>query len=184
MPRVSLVQKEEAHPPIKEMFQKMEDNGARILNLFRVVAHHPRMGREFLRLGNAILFHGDLSPRLRELAILRVGYLTGATYEWTQHVHIALRVGVSKEQIDDIGTWPDSSLFDAQERAVLQYADEVVQTVKASDQAFSRLRDFLNERQVVELTITVGYYGMVARVLESLEIELEDGLNTIPFPMK
>jgi 4-carboxymuconolactone decarboxylase len=182
MPRVPLIQKEEALSPIKEMFQKMEDNGSRILNLFKVVAYNPKMGRDFLKLGNAILFKADLSPRLRELAILRVGTLTRATYEWTQHVRIALETGVTQEQIDDIGAWADSPRFDEQERAVLQYTDEVVKNVKASDEAFSRLRDFLPQREVVELTVTIGYYGMVARVLESMEIELEEGLIAVPFP--
>lgn len=181
MPRVPLIQKEEALSPIKEMFQKMEKNGFRILNLFKVVARSPHMGRDFLKLGNAILFKGELSPRLRELAILRVGNLTRASYEWTQHVPIALKAGARQEQIDGMGTWPESRMFDEQERAVLQYTDEVVMNVRASDEAFSRLRDFLKEREIVELTVTIGYYGMVARVLESMDIELEDGMKTIPF---
>jgi 4-carboxymuconolactone decarboxylase len=175
MPRVPLIRNEEADPMIRDMFTKMENNGHRVLNLFRVVAHSPQVGRGFLRLGNAILFRGDLSPTLRELAILRVGHLTKANYEWTQHVSIAMRVGVPQSQIDAISGWIDSKAFDDRERALLRYTDEVTQNVRTSEETFKTLRKFLSEKETVELTIVIGYYNMVSRVLESLQVELEEG---------
>jgi 4-carboxymuconolactone decarboxylase len=174
MPRVPLIQNEEADPMIRDLFAKMERNGHRILNLYRVVAHSPEVARGFLRLGNAILFKGDLSPGLRELAILRVGHLTKAHYEWTQHVAIAMRVGVTQSQIDGIGEWVDSKAFEDRERAVLRYTDEVTQDVRTSEETFQALRKFLSEKETVELTIVIGYYNMVSRVLESLQVELEE----------
>jgi 4-carboxymuconolactone decarboxylase len=174
MPRVPLIQNEEADPIIRDMFVKMEKNGYRVLNLFRVLAHSPQVGRGFLRLGNAILFKGDLSPKLRELAILRVGHLTKANYEWTQHVAIARGVGVIQTQIDGIGGWVDSKAFDDRERAVLRYTDEVTLDVRASEKTFEALRKFLSEKEAVELTVVIGYYNMVSRVLESLQVELEE----------
>ena len=174
MPRVPLIQNEEADPIIRDMFTKMEKNGYRVLNLFRVVAHSPEVGRGFLRMGNAILFKGELSPKLRELAILRVGHLTKANYEWTQHVAIALRVGVTQSQIDGIGGWVGSGEFDDRERAVLRYTDEVTQNVRTSEDTYQALRKFLSEKETVELTIVIGYYNMVSRVLESLQVELEE----------
>jgi 4-carboxymuconolactone decarboxylase len=174
MPRVPLIQNEEADPMIREMFVKMEKNGHRVLNLYRVLAHSPQVGRGFLRMGNAILFKGDLSPTLRELAILRVGNLTQANYEWTQHVAIAKRVGVPQTQIDGISGWVDSREFDERERAVLRYTDEVTQNVRASEAAFQALRRFLSEKEAVELTVVIGYYNMVSRILESLQVELEE----------
>src|SRR4030042_761735 len=82
MARVSFLAKEQAAPEIREMFQKMEDNGFRVLNLFKVMAHSPKVGRNFLRLGNAILFKGAVPPNLREMAILRVGHINQANCEW------------------------------------------------------------------------------------------------------
>jgi len=159
---------------VRDMFTRMGKNGHRVLNLYRVVAHSPQVCRGFLLLGNAILFKGDLSPKLRELAILRVGHITGANYAWTQHVSIATRVGVAQTQIDGIGGWAESKAFDDRERAVLRYTDEVTQNVRASEGAFLALREFLSEKETVELTIVIGYYNMVSRVLESLQVELEE----------
>ncbi len=173
MARVGLLNKEQAAPDVREMFEKMEDKGFPILNLYRVMAHCPQLGRDFLRLGNTILFKGTLPPTLRELAILRVGHINQAKYEWTQHVAIALRAGVKKEQIDTLPDWKNSANFNGQERAVLLYTDEVTQEIRVKDDTFASLQNFLDEEGVVELTATIGYYGMVCRILEALQVDLE-----------
>jgi 4-carboxymuconolactone decarboxylase len=173
MARVGLVNKAQAAPEIREMFAKMEEKGGRVLNVFKVMAHCPQVGYHFLRMGNAILFMGTVPPALRELAILRVGHINGATYEWTHHVPVALRVGVKPEQIEALRDWKDSDKFDEQERAVLQYTDEVTQNIRVREDTFAAVRGFLNEEGMVELTATIGYYGMVCRILEAFQVELE-----------
>lgn len=173
MARVSLLNKEQAAPDIREMFQKMEDNGFRVLNLFKVMAHCPRVGRYFLRMGNSILFKGAVPPNLRELAILRVGNIYQAKYEFTQHVPIALQTGVKQEQIDALPDWEKSGKFNEQERAILRYTDEVTKNIRVRDDTFAAVRSFLSEEGIVELTTTIGYYGMVCRILEALQVELE-----------
>ncbi len=174
MARVSIPSKDRVSDELKDVFQNMERRGGQVLNIYKVMAHCPRVGREFLRLGNAILFNGSLPPKIRELAILRVGDLAEATYEWTQHVPIGLKAGLTEQQIKTMHRWKDSPLFSDQERAVLQYTDEVAQNIRVSEETFRAVRDFLTEEQVVELTTTIGYYGMVSRILEALEIELEE----------
>ncbi len=173
MTRVGLLNEEQAAPELREMFQKMEEKGLRVLNIFRVMAHCPQVGYYFLRLGNSILLQGTVPPNLRELAILRVGHIHRAKYEWTHHVPIALRVGVREEQIDALPDWKNSGTFNDRERAVLQYTDEVTQNIRVQGDTFAALRHFLDEEGVVELTTTIGYYGMVCRVLEALQVELE-----------
>jgi AhpD family alkylhydroperoxidase len=126
-----------------------------------------------MRLGNSLLFHGVLPPRLRELAILRVAELTGAHYEWAHHVPIAQQAGVREEQIAGLKSWATSAHFDARERAVLAYTDSVASTVSVSDEVFGEARAHLSEAEVVELTLAIGYWGMVARVLVALRVDVE-----------
>ncbi len=175
MARVDLLNKEQASPKAREMLEDIEKKGFPILNLYRVMAHCPQIGRTFLRLGNMILFKGTLPPNLRELAILRVGNLNRAKYEWTQHVAIALQAGVSQEQIDALPDWENSGSFNGRERAFLRYTDEVTEDIRVKDDTFAALRRFLNEEGMVELTLTIGYYAMVCRILEALQVELENG---------
>ena len=173
MARVSQLRIEQTAPEIREMFQKMLDNGGRVLNLYKVLAHSPRVARYFLRLGNSILFKGTVPPNLRELAILRVGNIYQAKYEFTQHIPIALRTGVKQEQIDALPDWERSGKFNEQEKAILRYTDEVTRNIRVKDDTFASVRSFLSEEGIVELTTTIGYYGMVCRILEALQVELE-----------
>jgi len=175
MARVKLVEKEQADPIIKELFQKLEDNKAPIINLYRAVGNSPKVGRNFIRLGNAILNSEILDPKLRELAILRVGNLLQSEYEFTKHVVIGKGTGVTADQINELSRWRTSKKFTDIERAVLQYTDEMTLKVKVSDSTFAELKRFFDDPAIVKLTATIGYYGMVSRILVALQIELEPG---------
>jgi len=172
--RVRLLKNEEAPPESRELFEKIEGRGATILNLYRVVGHSSSVASTFVKLGNLLLNRAELSPKLRELAILRIAKLAGSEYEWTQHVPVALETGISRQQIDDVQAWQTSKNFGEEERAVLAYTDEVALYVKAKDETFEALRSHLSERSIVELTLSIGYWGMVARVLVPLEVDIED----------
>jgi len=174
MARVKLLEKNDADPMVREIFQKIEDSGGEVINLMKALAHSPKICRDFNRMGITLLLKGDLSPRLRELAILRVGNLARANYEWTKHVPMALEAGANQGQIDALSRWQDAACYDGQERAVLQYTDEVARNIRASDDTFKKIAEFLSQKEIIELTVTIGYYGMVCRVLETLQIELEN----------
>ena len=83
-------------------------------------------------------------------------------------------IPLTQEQIDGLSGWKDSTKFNEQERAVLQYTDEVSQNIRASDDAFAKISKFLSQKEIIELTVTIGYYGMVCRTLEALEVPLEN----------
>ncbi len=174
MARVSLLEKTQASDTFQEIFNTITGRGGKILNLFKAMAHCPDIGRGFLNLGNAILRKGHLPPQLRELAIIRVGHLNQAGYEITQHIPIGQRVGLTDDQIEALSNWHSSPHFNAHERAVLQFTDEITRNIRVSEETFQAVRAFLSEEQMVELTTTAGYYGMVCRVLETLQIELEE----------
>jgi len=173
MQRISLVEKDQAHPIVQKLYESNETRWPKILNLFKVMGHCPYIGLNFQRLGSSILRGEELPANWRELAILRVGYLTQSEYEFTQHTRIGLNAGVRQEQIDGISDWAASTEFDEQERAILRYTDEVVRDIKVKDETFAGIRDFLSEHAVVELTTVIGYYCMVSRILVALQVELE-----------
>lgn len=179
MARVTLIEKEKAPPEVKEVFQKIEDNGARILNLYKTVANSPNLLLNFIRLGNAVMGKTKVPPKLRELAILQVAKITGSEYEWAQHAPVAMEAGLSRKQLDAIPDWKKSAEFNDIEQAVLQYTDEVAKNVKVTDQTFSRLKKFFDEQTIVELTITIGFYGMVARLLVPLQVEIDESAGSV-----
>jgi alkylhydroperoxidase family enzyme len=154
----------------------------RSAHLFRMVAHAPTALRPFVHLGNALLFKGRLDPRLRELAILRTGHLCTAPYEVFQHRSIGRDVGLDAARIDATAAGACAPVYSPAEAAVLRYAEELVTDVRATDSTFAALERFLDAGQIVELTLVVGYYGMVARVLEALQVdaETEQKLHGVP----
>ncbi|MFO8009797.1 MAG: carboxymuconolactone decarboxylase family protein [Dehalococcoidia bacterium] len=174
MARIRLLRDHEAPEDTREIFRKIEANGAKVLNLYRAVGHSPSTVSTFIKLGNVLLNRTVLPPHLRELAILRIATLLECGYEWTQHEPIARGAGITESQLNDVARWDSADSFSEVERAVLRYTDEVTLNNKVSDETFSGLERHLDERDLVELTLAIGYWGMIARVLVPLEIEVED----------
>lgn len=145
------------------------------LNIFRMLAHAETALRPFLRFGGTILGSLGLEPRLRELAILEVARLTPARYEWVQHVPIARAVGVSTEQVaaveaGDLG----ADCLTERDRLVLALTREVVAGVRPGDELFGQVCELLSSREIVELLLTVGQYMMLARVMVTLDLEIDE----------
>jgi 4-carboxymuconolactone decarboxylase len=144
------------------------------LNIFRMLAHAETNLRPVVRLGASILAEQKLDARLRELAILQVGRLAPARYEWVQHVPIAKLVGVSNEQIDALERGDETAaVFDDDERLVLRAARELVRDVRPSDDTFAALERGFSPREIVELILAVGYYAMLARLMETVRIDID-----------
>lgn len=144
------------------------------LNVFRMAAHAETGLRPLLRLGQALLTEAQLDAKLRELAILRVAALSGARYEWVQHAEIARAVGASQAQVEALEHGEiDAPCFDDRERLVLAFTTEVTRDVAASDATFERMSAAFSPREVVELVLTVGYYMMLARLMETTAIDLD-----------
>jgi AhpD family alkylhydroperoxidase len=111
---------------------------------------------------------------LRELIIMRVAQLNGAPYEAAQHAPIALKEGVTQDQLDELKVWEHSRRFTPQQRAVLELTDGMTKNVQVPKAAIAAVREFLSDREVVELVATVGAYNMVSRFLEALDIHSDD----------
>lgn len=171
--RVSPVEKGQGYPMVEHFYRKMESQGKTVINLYKVLGHCPNIGLNVERLGSSVRKGEELSPRLRELAVLRVGDLAQSEYAFSKHSDVGLQVGLRKEQIESIRNWDSSPEFSEEEHAVLAYTDEVERDIKVKDETFSRLRSFLSERAIVELTVAICYYGMISRFLVALDIELE-----------
>jgi alkylhydroperoxidase family enzyme len=148
------------------------------LNIMKMFLNAPTNAIPLLAFGQSILTKQELDAHLRELAILRVAHLTGANYEWTQHVPLAKETGVTDAQVEALPQGADSDAFNELEKRVIRFTDEVTQDVKASAETFAALEKDLGPRQMVELALAAGFYGMVARVMESFEVELESTAGT------
>jgi alkylhydroperoxidase family enzyme len=136
------------------------------------------------RVGSAFINGSSLPPRLRELAILRVGYLSSAAYEVFQHEALARHVGLSDQEIAAIRAG-DPAALDETQRAVLEFVDDLVKNVRAGDATLAAMRARLDDAQVVDLILVSGFYMMICRILETGGVELDSqpiDWNTIALP--
>jgi len=173
MARIRFVEKGQGHPIVEQLYRKIESQGDTIMNVYKILGHCPNIGLNVERLAASLRKGEVLSPPLRELAILRVGHLVKSEYELSKHITIGFQAGLRPQQIENIGFWESSPEFNEEECAVLAFTDEVERDIMVKDETFGRLRSFLSEQAIVELTIVVGYYGLIGRLLVALDVELE-----------
>ena len=175
MARLPYVDPASAPEHVHEVLDRLPVN----LNVFRMMAHAENDFRPLVGLGTAILGRQKLSAKLRELAILRVAALSAARYEWVQHVPIAQATGAADAQIAALERGDIAAdAFDPLECAVLRFTTEVVRDVRASDATFAELARRLSAQEIVELILTVGYYMMIARLLETTAVDLDPPAGT------
>ena len=156
-----------------EKIEHERDRGAPPGHIHRAIANAPNLLRRFSGLALELRNHTKLDPRLRELALMTVGRIAGAEYEFVHHWNIALSVGVRREQLEQLADFERSPVFNEHERAVIRYAAEVTSNIKVSDATFNALREFLDNRRIMELAMNVAFYNGVVRIIVPIGVELE-----------
>jgi len=140
----------------------------------RMMIRHPALFRSQMELG-AILYNGLIPARDRELAVLRVGWLCRAPYEWGQHVIIAGRVGISSEEIARARIGSSAPGWSTHDAAILRGVEELLEDKALSDATYETLAKTWDEAQLIEFPQMVGQYVSIAFVQNSLRVPLEPG---------
>ncbi|GAB3010699.1 carboxymuconolactone decarboxylase family protein [Mycobacterium bourgelatii] len=152
------------------------------LSIFQVLLNHPHLARTFNDMLATMLWHGALDSRLRELVIMRIGWLTDSDYEWTQHWRVASRLGVSAEDLLGVRDWQRHNGFGPVERAVLAATDDVVRDGSIGPESWAACERELggDATVLIELTTAISAWRMVASILHSLKVPLEEGVASWP----
>ena len=139
----------------------------------RTMIRHPGIFRCQMELGT-VLFQGSIPARERELAVLRVGWLTRAPYEWGQHVTIAQRYGVTAEEIERVTQGSAAPGWSAHDGAILRAVEELLGDQAISQPTWDALAASWNEQQLIEFPMMVGQYVATAYVQNSLRVRLTE----------
>ena len=169
MARIPYPDPDTLEPATVEFLERLPD-----LNIFRMLAGGEGLLAAFGRFGNHLLYKTALDPVLREIAIVRVGVVTGASYELHQHEEISRRLGMSEELLEAVREGQGASGLDELQAKVVAYTDDLIANVRASDATFDPLRRALTTRELQELTVTIGFYLAVARYLETFGVDIEE----------
>jgi alkylhydroperoxidase family enzyme len=145
---------------------------AEIPEVFGLMLRHPGLFRCQIDMGIQLLGKGELSPRERELAILRVGWWCRAPYEWGEHVDIAKRYGITGEEIQRVRGGSSAPGWTEHERAILRAVEELLGNQMISEATWGTLARTWNERQLIEFPVLVGQYFSTALQQNSLRVRL------------
>jgi alkylhydroperoxidase family enzyme len=178
-------------PYLSQSDLKPEDQPllARGISLHKALVNNPGAARAFSGLGGYIRHKSVLNPRLRELAILQVGWLARSPYEWSHHVKIGYDFGVTDDDIVALiaETSGEVTTLDPAARLVLKAAREIHAGPGVGYETFAALRAALDTESIIDLVVTASFYCAVVRLLASLEIDVEDSympyLKKYPFPV-
>jgi len=180
MARVPYLNREDLPEADRDIFDNLiAERGRPVGNIFRTLAHTPGLLRRFLALGGELRNKTALDPKLRELALLTVGRIAHAEYEFVHHWNLALRVGVSHDKLEALADWEKSPVYTDEERAVIRYASEATTNVKIADATWNVLKAFMDTRRMMELVQNVAFYNMVVRILVPMGVELEPGVKKL-----
>lgn len=181
-PRLTPVEPEDWNEKQRAVLERMRSTSedGQVFNIFKTLAHHPDLLRRWLVFGNHVLSKSTLPAREREIAILRVGWLCRAGYEWGQHVVIGRRSGLSDQEIENIARGPDAEGWSPADALLLRAVDELHSDSMISDETWKPLSEHWNAQQLIDLVFTVGQYHLVSMALNTLGVQLDDGLPGLP----
>jgi AhpD family alkylhydroperoxidase len=146
------------------------------LNALGILAYHPALTEAFNTFNGHILFASTLSPRQRELVVLRVACLRHCDYEWAQHTVLAHDAGVAVEEVRRVVVGADAEGWSELEQGLLRAVDELIGEARLSDQTWSTLTAAFDEQQLLDLVFTVGAYDTLAMAFRSFDVAIDPDL--------
>ncbi|MBS1808401.1 MAG: carboxymuconolactone decarboxylase family protein [Acidobacteria bacterium] len=174
-PRIEPLPEEQWSEEALELLPKAKMHG-RTLNIFKTLAHHPRLLKRWMVFGNHVLFRSTLPPRDRELVILRIGWLCQAEYEWGQHVIIGKQAGLTDDEIQRIKLEPHQAGWSEFDAALIHAVDELHEDACIADATWQVLTQRYSTQQMMDLIFAVGQYNLVSMALNSLGVQLDEGI--------
>ena len=167
MTRIPFPDLDKAPPEVREMLSRLPAP----VSIFNMMAHAETVLKPLMKLGGTFLGKLELDPLLRELVICHAVNIEGGEYEWVQHAPVVLSLGGTQAQVDALRAGDDqAACFSAAEKAVLRFTREVVVDVGASKEALAEAKKHLSDREIVEVILVAGFYIMLARLTETLDI--------------
>ena len=147
------------------------------LHALGLLAHHPELSTAYNHFNGHVLFASTITPRQRELLVLRVAVLRDAAYEWAQHAVLAGDAGITDVELADVRSGPGAPNWSPLEAALLSAADELLSDARISQATWSTLAAEFDIRQLMDVVFTVGAYDLLAMVFRTFDVELDDDLQ-------
>ena len=175
-PRIKPLPQSEWDDETHDLMEPLRRDG-RIYNIFSTLAGHPQLLKRWLVFAGHVLNKSTLPARQREIAILRMGWLCRAEYEWGHHVAIGKQAGLSDDDIKRIAEGPDAPGLEPFEATLIRAVDELHANTFIAEATWKALAERYSTQQLLDFLFTAGQYRMVSMVLNSIGVQLEEGFE-------
>lgn len=180
MARVPLLTRADLPPAAQRIHDQIGSRRGDVAGPFRVLLHSPELAERVGALGQYLRFEGILPADVREVAILAAAREMDCAFEWSAHEPMARAAGVPEQTMAAIAERRALEGLSASERTAIAFARESLQRHRVSDAVFAAAEAAWGTRGVVELVTTIGYYTMLATVLNAAEIPPDPGTPRLP----
>ncbi len=179
-PRIPPLPDAEIRESERKVLSQRRTADGRIYNIHRTLARHPELMEKWLHFAGYIFRGSSLPPRDREMLILRIGWLCGCAYEFGHHTVLGETAGLTRDEIARITVGPEAPGWNAFQSALLRAADELHAEAFISDATWKVLAEQYDEKQLLDLVMTVGEYNLVSMLLNTCGVQLEEGFPGFP----
>ena len=181
MARVRNVTREDLPVAQRSIYDEIAGpRGAKTIgNGFEALMNSPEVAGRVGALGAYLRFQSEIPGATRELIIMTIAHEMGSDYEWTHHRDIARKVGVSDSSIKAIhdGTAPDG--LKPEEETIVRYTLALMRQRNVPNDLFNAALKQLGVKNLVDLTVMIGYYSLVAMSFLALKVEIEAGITPL-----
>jgi alkylhydroperoxidase family enzyme len=174
-PRIAPLSEEDLTEEQAEIIAPTLARGGTPATVIMTLMRHMPLFTNLNVLGRHIMSGSSLSPRQREILIMRVGWNTQCEYQWGQHVLMSESAGLDADDHERIKQGPAAG-WDEPESALLAAVDELVADTMISDATWATLERHLKMEQLIDMIFTVGHYNMVAMALNAIGVQRETGI--------
>jgi len=155
---------------LREEFAKLKSVRGFVLNLHRMMAHAPEFMKASGDMAMTLRHKGTLPRSLVELVILRAAQVVDCDYVWERHLSLARAGGVTDQQIAEVAQWSNSKAFTPAQKTALDFAEKVARGSSVDAATFAAMRRDFSPRDIVELTMQIGFYISTATFIKTLSI--------------
>lgn len=160
-------------PHVRKVFDAIRVRGDQPSPLYRILAHSPSLLESWAAFAGALRTATSIDRATFELVVMRLAQMSNAPYQWAYHWKPAISAGITEPQLHALESWRRAGPFDERQQAVLSYAESIFEG-SVSDEDVETLKSLFSSQGIVELTVIIGFYITVGRVLQALEVEVDE----------
>lgn len=174
-PRIVPLSAEELTEEQAEVISPTLTRGGTPATVVMTLMRHMPLFTNLNVLGRHIMSGSSLTPRQREILIMRVGWNTQCEYQWGQHVLMSESAGLDADDHERIKQGPQAG-WNELESMLLVAVDELLAETMIGEETWSMLEQHLATEQLIDMIFTVGHYNMVAMSLNAIGVQREAGI--------